>query len=54
MSMIDHPESEPVPSLRYFVDLVEEVRQERMPTGDWQHVEMTRTHAARLKVESPR
>ena len=40
MSMIDHPESEPVRSLCYFVELVEEVRQERMPTGYWQHLEL--------------
>jgi len=39
MSMIDHPESEPVRSLHYFSALVEEVRQKQLPAGYWQHLE---------------
>ena len=39
MSLIDHLESEPVRSLRYFAGRLEEVRQERMSAGYWQHLE---------------
>ena len=41
MSMIDRLGSKPVRSLRYFAGLVEEVRQERMTAGFWQHLEIS-------------
>ena len=48
MSLLDRPDGEPVRSLRYFVDLLEEVRTESLPASYWQHLEFNLRRCERL------
>ncbi len=39
MTLINHPATQPIRSLRYFVPLLQEVQQEPIPDSYWQHLE---------------
>ena len=39
MTLINHPATQPIRSLRYFVLLLQEVQQEPVPDSYWQHLE---------------
>ena len=39
MTLINHPATQPIRSLRYFVPLPQEVQQEPIPDSYWQHLE---------------
>ncbi len=39
MTLINHPDTQPIRSLRNFVPLLQEVQQEPIPDSYWQHLE---------------
>ena len=53
MTLIDHPDSEPVRTLRYFESLLEEVRDESLPASYWQHLEFNLGRCERYWRDRP-